>query len=153
MQLHFDTYKPEYEKAFTTLNLFWLNEFFYVEDHDNEVLTHPTTYIINPGGHILVAKFEENVVGVVALMPIGDGVFELTKMAVDKAYRGKQIGQQLLNFCLSYAKEVEIQELIIYSNRKLANAIHIYHKIGFIEIALEKDNPYERADIKMKLSL
>ena len=35
----------------------------------------------------------------------------------------------------------------------LENAIHPYRKYGFKELALEKDNPYKRANIKMLLEL
>ena len=149
--LTFDTYKPEYAEAFKRLNLAWLEEFFYVERHDDEVLSKPKEYIIDPGGHVLVAKRNDNVVAVVALMKVGDSVFELTKMAVDTKYRGQQMGQQLMAYCMAFVKEKKIDHLILYSNRILVNALHIYRKFGFREVPLEKDNPYDRADIKMKL--
>ncbi len=38
-------------------------------------------------------------------------------------------------------------------NTKLENAIYIYKKYGFIEVDLEKDNPYMRSNIKMILEL
>ena len=153
MKITFDTYKPAYASAFEQLNLAWLEEFFYVESYDKEVLQNVNRYILDPGGHILVALAEDNVVGVVALMKLKNGDFELTKMAVDSNYRGHKIGQQLMQYCLDFAKERKIDTLILYSNRILENAIYIYRKFGFIEIPLEKDNPYERANIKMKLKL
>lgn len=153
MQIEFDTFKPKYSKDFTRLNLDWLETYFYVEPHDAEVLHKAYEYIINPGGHILVAKINDKVVGVVALMPVNDSVYELTKMAVDKAYRGQQVGQKLMQYCLEYARNKKIDTLILYSNRKLENAIYIYRKFGFIEQQLEQNNPYARADIKMSLKL
>lgn len=54
---------------------------------------------------------------------------------------------------LKYAKEHNWKTLIIYSNRKLENAIYIYKKYGFEEIPIEENNPYARGDIKMKLEL
>jgi len=50
---------------------------------------------------------------------------------------------------LSEAKQKGIQKLILYSNRKLKSAIHLYENFGFIEIPVE-EGVYERADIKME---
>ncbi|MEH6406783.1 MAG: GNAT family N-acetyltransferase [Leeuwenhoekiella sp.] len=153
MKITFDTYKPEYSADFERLNIAWLKQYFYVEKHDEEVLSKPEKYIIQTGGHILVALADNQVVGVVALMKTEDGDYELTKMAVDKTVRGQKIGQQLMKYCLEYAKNEKIDSLILYSNRRLENAIYIYHKFGFVEVPLEDNLPYERADIKMKLTI
>ncbi|WP_035899719.1 GNAT family N-acetyltransferase [Leeuwenhoekiella sp. MAR_2009_132] len=151
--LIFDTYKPQYATAFEALNLNWLEQFFVVEPHDKEVLSDPSKFIIQTGGDILVAKHEDKVVGVVALMPDENGLFELTKMAVDAQLRGQKIGQQLLQFTLDFARKKGLETLILYSNRKLENAIYLYRKFGFMEIPLEQPNPYLRADIKMQIKL
>lgn len=80
-------------------------------------------------------------------------VFELTKMAVLPDYRGKGIGQQLLNYCILFAKKQNFKKLVLYSNTQLENAIYIYKKWGFEEISLESTSSYERANIKMELPL
>ena len=151
--LVFETYKPEYAEAFKALNLHWLKQYFVVEPHDEEVLSDPERFILEPGGEILVAKIADRVVGVVALMPDENGTFELTKMAVDSDLRGQKIGQQLLQHTLNFARQRGLDTLILYSNRKLENAIYLYRKYGFEEIPLEQPNPYLRADIKMRISL
>ena len=86
-------------------------------------------------------------------MPDENGVFEMTKMAVDASLRGQKIGQKLLQYTLDFARAKGLNQLILYSNRKLENAIYLYRKFGFEEIALENPNPYDRADIKMKIKL
>ncbi|HBT08672.1 MULTISPECIES: GNAT family N-acetyltransferase [Leeuwenhoekiella] len=153
MKLVFDTYKTEYDAPFKQLNLHWLEQYFVVEPHDDEVLSDPYRFIIEPGGDILVVLLEEKVAGVVALMPDENGVFEMTKMAVDSNLRGQKIGQKLLQYTLDFARAKGLDQLILYSNRKLGNAIYLYRKFGFEEIPLETPNPYERADIKMKIKL
>lgn len=153
MKLVFDTYKTEYDAPFKQLNLHWLQQYFVVEPHDDEVLSDPYHFIIEPGGDILVVLLEGKVAGVVALMPDENGVFEMTKMAVDASLRGQKIGQKLLQYTLDFARAKGLNQLILYSNRKLENAIYLYRKFGFEEIALENPNPYDRADIKMKIKL
>lgn len=147
------TYSPEFATHFKDLNLEWLEHYFHVEPHDEEVLGNPEKYIIEPGGNIFFVLENETVMATVALMKMEEGVFELTKMAVSPEARGKKIGQYLMQFTIKYAREQGWQKLVIYSNRKLENAIHIYRKFGFIEIPLEQNNPYGRGDIKMALQL
>ncbi|MEE2770948.1 MAG: GNAT family N-acetyltransferase [Bacteroidota bacterium] len=146
-------WKPELSEDFKNLNLQWLEEFFWVEEHDREVLGNPEKQIIAPGGNILFVMEEEEAVSCVALMKISEGIFELTKMAVKPALRGKKIGNRLLEETINFSKKQNWDELIIYSNTKLENAIHLYRKFGFIEIPIEQNGPYSRGNIKMRLNL
>ena len=147
-------YNAAYAKDFKTLNIQWLEHYFYVEPFDSEVLSKPEEYIINKGGHIFFAKEQEQILGTVALMPTSDlSVLELTKMAVHTSARGKGIGQALMEHCLAFAKAESLDSLILYSHRKLENAIHIYKKWGFVEIPLEENSSYKRSDIKMKFQI
>lgn len=154
MQTEIINYNPKYAKYFYDYNIEWLQTYFYVEPYDEEVLSKPEKYIIDKGGYIFFAKQDENILGAVALMPTeSEGVFELTKMAVLLEARGKKIGQQLLQYCIDFTTKEGLDALMLYSNTILENAIYLYRKYGFIELELEKDNPYERANIKMLLRL
>ncbi|WP_299215747.1 GNAT family N-acetyltransferase [uncultured Dokdonia sp.] len=152
--MHIRKYAPKYAPDFKALNMEWLETFFYVEPYDNEVLSNPETYIISKGGHIFFAIIDEKVVGTVALMPMPEPhVYELTKMAVDTSIRGQGIGQQLMAHCIAFAKAEKAPKLVLYSNTLLENAIYIYRKCGFVEVPLEKEVQYDRANIKMELLL
>ncbi len=147
-------FKPEFANSFYDLNIEWLKTYFYVEPFDEEVLSKPEKYIINKGGHIFFAVLNKTIIGTVALMPTENNiVFELTKMAVFTNHRGLKIGQQLMQYCIDFAKENRFQALMLYSNTKLENAIYIYRKYGFIEIPVEPNSPYKRSDIKMLLEI
>lgn len=146
-------FNSKYAGDFKELNIAWLTKHFFVEPHDEEVLGHPEKYIIAPGGNIFFVKEKGKILGTVALMKVEEGIFELTKMAVTPEAQGKKIGQKLMEHTLSFARAQGWDALIIYSNRKLQNAIHIYKKYGFEEIPIEGNNPYARGDIKMKLFL
>ena len=148
-------YNKAYSSFFYDLNIEWLQTYFYVETYDKEVLSNPDKHIINKGGHIFFAKEQDTILGTVALMPVENEnqIFELTKMAVLPNQRGRKIGQQLMQYCIDFAKQHNYSKLILYSNTLLENAIYIYRKYGFIEIELESDTPYNRSDIKMELKI
>jgi len=152
MNIDIINFEKQYTKDFYDLNVEWLKTFFYVEPFDEDVLSKPEKYIIDRGGHIFFARLNKQVVGTVALMPLGkNGLFELTKMAVSTNHRGYKIGQKLMQYCIVYAKSLGLPKLILYSNTKLENAIYIYRKYGFIEVPVEANSPYQRSDIKMEL--
>lgn len=145
-------FHSDYTKDFYELNVEWLQKYFYVEPYDEQVLSNPESFIISKGGHIFFAIENEKVIATVALIPYDSATYELTKMAVLSNQRGKKIGQSLLQYCIQFAKEHK-KSLMLYSHTKLENAIHIYRKAGFREMDLEPNNPYERSNIKMILTL
>ena len=147
-------FKIEHEKHFYDLNIAWLKEFFLVEDYDQKILSNPQKHIINKGGSIFFAKKNKKIIGAVALMPTDEfDVFELTKMGVKKSFRNQGVGRLLINKCIEKVKLDKLKKVIIYSNRKLENAIYLYKSFGFTEVELEKKSNYQRADIKLELRL
>jgi N-acetylglutamate synthase-like GNAT family acetyltransferase len=155
MKISFDEFNIKnvnHTSEFYNLNIEWLETYFYVEDHDKKVLNNPKKYIIDKGGVILFVLLDNAVIGTVALMPTpSKDIYELTKMAIKPNLRGKKIGQKLMTKVLKIAKVKKINKLILYSNSKLINAIHLYKKFNFKEIDVDKYSPYERANIKMEL--
>lgn len=150
MSVEIIPFEDKYADHFRDLNIEWLKKYFYVEEHDTEVLNNAKTYIIDNGGYIFFAIVDGNVAGTVALMNELEG-FELSKMAVSPNFQGLKIGQQLMQHCIDFAKDKNWSQLLLYSNTILENAIYIYKKYGFEEVALEKDSPYIRSNIKMVL--
>ena len=150
MEINIINFQDNFEKDFYDLNIEWLEYFFQVEEYDYKVLSNSKKYIINKGGKIFFAESAGNIIGTVALMPTKNKlVFELTKMAVKPEYRNKGIGKKLLKKCIDYSKSNNYSSIILYSNKKLNNAIHLYRNFGFKEIRMEKKSPYLRANIKM----
>ena len=139
-------------EAIKTLNLEWLTKYFKVEPKDEMVLSNPKSEIIEKGGFIFYAQYQGSIVGTVSLLKIDETTFELSKMAVTSSVQGIGIGKRMLEYCFEFAKNNNINRLILYSNRSLESAIHLYTKYGFNEIPLEA-GIYERADIKMEKSI
>ena len=49
-------FEPEYAPHFYTLNVAWLEKYFYVEPYDEKVLSNPKEYILKNGGFIFFRK-------------------------------------------------------------------------------------------------
>jgi len=147
------SYSDELKKYFIDLNIEWLETYFYVEQHDADLLNNCKEVIIDKGGFIFFYKENEEVLGTFALIKITEDTFELGKMAVSPKSRGKGIGQKLMEYCIKFSKSKNWEKLLLYSNTKLENSIYIYRKFGFVEIPIEENNPYSRGNIKMELIL
>src|SRR5689334_8495846 len=87
-------YKPAYLEAFKRLNEEWISKYFKMEMADHKALDNPQKNIIDKGGFILVALYNNEPVGVCALIKMDDADYdyELAKMAVSPAAQGKSIG-------------------------------------------------------------
>ena len=149
--LHIVEFRTEHQPIFERLNREWIEQYFWMEPIDTLVLQHPEEQILGKGGHILIACWEDEPVGVAALRPIDNTTFEFTKMAVDKKFRGRKIGLQLTEAAIQKAKDLGAKTVILYSSTKLIAAISLYRKLGFREIPV--DPIYKRSDIKMKIDL
>ncbi|QMV19624.1 GNAT family N-acetyltransferase [Granulicella sp. 5B5] len=141
--------------AFRVLNEEWITKFFALEPKDREVLNNPEEKILAKGGRVFLARIDGEEVGCVALIPMGEEVFELSKMAVSPRAQGKGIGRQLLLRCLAEAREMGAKSLFLGSNSKLKNAVHLYESVGFRHVPEAELPPmdYARADVFMDLKL
>ena len=146
-------FDPAYAKSFADLNYQWIAETYGVEQHDHDILDHPYEAVIHPGGQIFFALADSIVAGTVAMIPYEEDAFELTKMAVDPTFRGRGIGDRLMNACVEFARSSDRQRIILESNTKQAAAIHLYRKFGFKETPLDPNSQYVRANIRMELNV
>lgn len=145
-------FEPSLAPHFSRLNKAWIQKYFVLEPQDEPVLADPQINIIDKGGLVLFAQYDNAIAGTVALQYLDDTTFELSKMAVDEAYQGLKIGQMLLQAAITQAKGLGAQKLVLYSNTALLPAIHLYRKKGFVEVPMEHSE-YKRSDIKMEKSL
>jgi ribosomal protein S18 acetylase RimI-like enzyme len=144
-------YSDRWRDDFARLNLEWLERWFVVEPIDREVLGDPETHILAGGGHVLFAVAGEGrAVGTVALKHEGEGVFELTKMAVSPQLRGAGVGRLLMQGALQAFQARGGCELFLESSSKLGPALALYESVGFRHRpAPRPGSHYARADVYM----
>lgn len=148
------SYQDRYKMAFKSLNEEWISKYFVMEKVDYEELENPEDYVINKGGEILVALYEDIPVGVCALVKMNDPAyqFELSKLAVSPSAQGKGVGKLLVNAIIALAKEKGGSKLFLQSNTILGPAIDLYYKVGFKKVS--RPSPlYDRVNIQMDLDL
>ena len=146
-------FDPLYAKAFADLNYQWIEESYGVEEHDRELLDHPYESVIAEGGEIFFAVVGEEVAGTVAMVKMDNNHFELAKMAVSPAFRGRKIGDALMRACIDFDRLKRAESIILESNTKQGAAISLYRKYGFAEIPLDPNSHFVRANIRMELAL
>lgn len=152
-QIAVRTYKPEYLNQFALLNYRWIETHFKVEQADINQLTNPQKYILDHGGEIFFILENQEVVGTCAMVPHGDHGYELAKMAVAPAAKGRGYGDLLMQTALDWAKQKNAEEVILLSNTILEPAITLYRKHGFIVTQLGPHPDYERCNIEMRFQI
>jgi GNAT superfamily N-acetyltransferase len=147
-------FDPRWRADFARLNLEWLRRWFVVEPFDEEVLGDPETHLLAGGGRVLFAlsggSGRERAVGTVALRHEGNGVYELTKMAVEPELRGRGIGRALLLAAIDCHRGLGGNELYLESSSLLKPALALYESAGFVHHpAPRPGSHYARADVHM----
>jgi DNA-binding MarR family transcriptional regulator/N-acetylglutamate synthase-like GNAT family acetyltransferase len=142
-------YKDKYRDEFKKLNYEWISKNFIVEKSDEYVLTNPEKAVIEKGGFIFFARYNDEIVGTFALVKVDDNTFEIAKMAVTERCQKLGVGQKLLDHAFEKAKDLKLKRLILYSNTLLAPAINLYFKNGF-KVIPKTDLHNNRANIKME---
>jgi N-acetylglutamate synthase-like GNAT family acetyltransferase len=104
-------------------------------------------------GNFWVARSEDQLVGTIALLDIGNNQGALRKMFVAKGFRGKEfgVGQKLIDHLIAWVKQKGVQEIYLGTTEKFLAAQRFYEKNGFLEVgksALPKAFPVMDVDVK-----
>jgi DNA-binding MarR family transcriptional regulator/GNAT superfamily N-acetyltransferase len=124
-------YTPEWREAFEKLNCEWLTRYFEVEPEDRRLLMDPEREILGKGGTVLFARLGGTVVGTIAVMNHGGGVFELTKMAVTESAQGRQVGKRLAHAGIDRARDAGGRIAALRTDPRLQAAVQLYRSLGF----------------------
>jgi GNAT superfamily N-acetyltransferase len=147
------TWRPELRSDFERLNLEWIERYFAVEEEDRRVFADPEGEIVAPGGQVFFLIDEEGVRGTCAVIRHDAESFELAKMAVVAAARGRGYGDRLMEAAIAFARRAGARRMMLLSNTRLAPALALYRKHGFRDVPLDPANGYSRADIQLELAL
>ena len=106
------------------------------QDFEKELQTLHEVYAL-PKGCIILAKEEKQVLGCIALKPIGEGICEMKRLYVRPEARGQYLGKKLVEELVDFAKKARYNTMKLDTLTSLKEAIKLYESKGFI-----KTEPY-----------
>lgn len=94
-----------------------------------------------PGGCLLLATENEDVLGCIALRQLEPGICEMKRLYVRPEGRSKGLGRALCLALIERAKEYGHNKMRLDTVGKLQKAIQLYRDLGFVECPRYCDNP------------
>lgn len=110
------------------------------EDFDRELKTLPGIYA-PPAGALLLALHEQQPAGCVCLKAHGPATAELKRLYVRPAFRGHNLGPQLVRTLIQIARESGYQKIVLDSHLSMQAAHAIYRRAGFRDVSAPADFP------------
>lgn len=147
-------YEPQYKSAFLSLNKAWISAMFTLEEEDVRELEQIESTLARGGNLFFALDDGGQVMACCMVGPRPDSDWEIMKFAASGMYTGTGAGNACLRACIDYAAAQGVPRILIVSNRKCVQALHLYRKNGFVEIPVDKKKfPFQRADIAFELVL
>ena len=112
-------YRDDFQSVFEQLNREWIEAYFVLEDADREVLSDPRGRIIDRGGQVFFVLERGEVMGTCAVLRHSADDYEIAKMAVAPAARGRGFGDLLMEAAVAFGRNAGASRMIIVSNTVL----------------------------------
>lgn len=115
------------------------------QNFDKELAELPGDYV-PPHGRLLLAEYDNQLAGCVALHKLEDGICEMKRLYLRPQFRGKRLGRALADRIISEAREIGYQRMRLDTvESAMKDAVAMYRKIGFREIPPYCSNPIPTA--------
>jgi ribosomal protein S18 acetylase RimI-like enzyme len=115
------------------------------QSFDQELAGLPGDYA-PPAGRLLLAEYEGQLAGCVALHRLAPEICEMKRLYLRPAFRGKGLGRRLAEIIISEARGISYQRLRLDTVEPvMKDAVALYRMLGFREIAPYRANPIEGA--------
>jgi putative acetyltransferase len=128
-----------------------LNFSLCFQNFDQELADLPGAYG-PPEGRVLLARYQTEIAGCVALRKLGSGACEVKRLYVRPAFRGQRIGKKLAEAILEEAEKIGYSKVRLDTVVSMNAAIGLYKSLGFVRIEPYNSNPMESA-VFMELAL
>lgn len=109
-------------------------------NYDYELANLPGEYS-QPEGCLLLAYYNENPVGCVAIRKIDEDICEMKRLYVKEDFRGKGIGYSLVQNIIKSACESGYKKMRLDNHPWMKEAESLYKIFGFVEIGAYRFNP------------
>jgi GNAT superfamily N-acetyltransferase len=111
------------------------------QNFDKELAGLPGDYA-PPAGRLLLAEYEGQLAGCIALHKLEDAVSEMKRLYLRPQFRGKGLGRALANRIIAEARQIGYQRMRLDTVEPvMKDAVAMYRKLGFREIPAYCANP------------
>ena len=111
------------------------------QNFEQELATLPGDYA-PPHGRLLLAEYEAHLAGCVALHQWEPGICEMKRLYLRPSFRGKGLGRVLAEAIIKEARNIGYQRMRLDTIEPIMkDAVEMYRKLGFREIAPYRLNP------------
>jgi putative acetyltransferase len=122
------------------------------QNFDKELAGLPGDYA-PPEGRLLLAEYEGQLAGCVALHKLEPGICEMKRLYLRPQFRGHRLGRVLADRIIAEARQIGYQRMRLDTVEPvMKDAVAMYRRIGFKEIAPYCANPIAGA-LYMELEL
>jgi GNAT superfamily N-acetyltransferase len=111
---------------------------------DRELASMPGEYAA-PEGRLLLAVADDSAAGCVGLRKFAEGQSEMKRLYVRPAFRGRGIGRLLAVAVIEEARRAGYREMLLDTLPVLAEAVELYRRLGFVEVAPYMADPVPNA--------
>jgi putative acetyltransferase len=111
------------------------------QNFDKELADLPGDYA-PPAGRLLLAEFDGQLAGCVALHKLEPGICEMKRLYLRPLFRGKGLGRAIADRIISEARQIGYQRMRLDTVEPvMKDAVGMYRRLGFKEIAPYCNNP------------
>jgi putative acetyltransferase len=122
------------------------------QNFDKELAELPGEYA-PPQGRLLLAEYVGQLAGCVALHKLELDICEMKRLYLRSKFRGKGVGRALAQSIIAEARAIGYQRMRLDTVEPvMRDAVELYRRLGFKEIAAYRANPIEGA-LYMELQL
>jgi len=122
------------------------------QNFDRELANLPGDYA-PPDGRLLLAECDSQLAGCVALHKLEDGICEMKRLYLRSQFRGQGLGRALADRIITEARQMGYERMRLDTVEPvMKDAVRMYRRIGFREIAPYRSNPIAGA-LYMELQL
>lgn len=122
------------------------------QNFEQELANLPGDYA-PPRGRLLLAREYDQLVGCIALRPLGSTTCEMKRLFVRPEYRHKGLGRILVEAIIKEARQIGYTHMRLDTlPGRMDRAIALYRSTGFVEIPSYYENPVDSATF-MELDL